>query len=963
MHVRYSGVSSNTLWEGIRVLQIRGISKQYTTGGFVQRALDQVSLNLRDSEFVAILGPSGSGKTTLLNIIGGLDRYDSGDLIINGTSTKQYKDRDWDSYRNHTIGFVFQSYNLIGHQTVLSNVELALTISGVSRAERRERARLALVKVGLGDHVNKKPNQLSGGQMQRVAIARALVNDPDIVLADEPTGALDSDTSVQIMDLLREVAKDRLVVMVTHNPELAKVYATRTVSLRDGQIRDDTNPYELNESEPKEAVHRNLGKASMSFATSLSLSFNNLRTKKARTFLTAFAGSIGIIGIALIMSVSNGVNTYINNIQRDTMTAYPLSIDQQTWDLSKVLSSGQQSGGSSKATTKNRNGIYPDSTSIKQAANLTGSITSNNLTEFKKYLDNPKSSIRQYIGKAGVQYSYDSKFSVVSHDPSGALVNADGVTIGSSDTTVANRLAGTSGSSTGDFSSLQSTQMSTLTGKTDTNSSPQIFTEIMSGTGGKLISKVVTDNYTVVNGNWPKNRNQVVLVLDENNEVPLTTLYELGLLPASDYTAMMTQINEGKTVDPKVDKLDYAKALQQKLFMLPASSEYVKDANGHYQYVGNDANELEKLTGSAIGLDIVGVVKPIDGAKATPLSAGVGYTGALTDYLIDQANASEVVTAQKADPTRNVLNGMTFKPADDAAKAADARAYVASLGVSQKADLARSQLAQAAAQQQSGSATTPGATPGAAAGAAAGGAAQLGALSEQELADQYDAYIAGASQADLVTFYNQHVSPGSYEDNLTSFGVISRDAPNSIKIYADSFEAKNSISDSIDQYNAKAKKADKITYTDYAGLMMNSVTTIINVITFVLIAFVGVSLVVSSIMIGIITYISVLERTKEIGILRAMGASKHNVSQVFNAETGIIGLLAGLLGVGITLVLIVPGNAILHHFMGTTQVNASLPVSAGLILIALSMVLTLIGGLIPSKKAAKQDPATALRTE
>ncbi len=936
------------------MLQIRGISKQYKTGNFVQQALDNVSLNLRDSEFVAILGPSGSGKTTLLNIIGGLDRYDSGDLIINGTSTKRYKDRDWDSYRNHTIGFVFQSYNLIGHQTVLSNVELALTISGISRSERRQRARRALVTVGLGEHINKKPNQLSGGQMQRVAIARALVNDPDIVLADEPTGALDSDTSVQIMNLLQEVAKDRLVVMVTHNPELASQYATRTVSLRDGQIRDDTDPFTIDEAEPEKAMHRNLGKASMSFVTSLALSFNNLRTKKARTFLTAFAGSIGIIGIALIMSVSNGVNTYITNIQRDTMTAYPLTIDQQTWDLSKILSSSQQTSGGNQQKYEDRTGIYPDDSSIKRASNLTSSIATNNLTAFKKYLDNPKSSIRQYIGKAGVQYSYDSKFSVYSHDSSGTLVNADGVTVGGNGSTVANKIAGNSSASTGDYSSMQSTQIATLTGRSDTTSSPQEFSEIMAGTGGKLISKVITDNYKVVDGVWPTNKNQVVLVLDQSNRVPLTTLYELGLLPSSDYTKLMTDVNAGKTVNPTVGKLDYAKAMKQKLSLLPASSEYVKGTDGRYQYVGDDASEIEKLMGSAVNLDIVGVVKPVDGAKATPLNAGVGYTSSLTDYLIDQANSSPVVTAQKADPSHNVLSGLTFKPADDAAKAADAKAYVATLGVSEKAGMAKTQLTQAAAQSKS--------TAGGSAGAQSA-EAELGALSEQQLADRYDAYIAKASQPELVALYDKYVSPGSYDDNLTTFGVISRDAPSEIKIYADSFEAKNSITAAISQYNAKATKADKITYTDYVGLMMNSVTTIINVITYVLIAFVGVSLVVSSIMIGIITYISVLERTKEIGILRAMGASKHNVSQVFNAETGIIGLLAGLLGVGITLVLIVPGNAILHHFMGTTQVNAVLPVSSGIILIVLSVVLTLIGGLIPSRKAAKQDPATALRTE
>lgn len=525
------------------MLQIKSISKRYKTGDFVQQALDKVSLNLRDSEFVAILGPSGSGKTTLLNIIGGLDRYDDGDLVINGISTRQYKDRDWDSYRNHTIGFVFQSYNLIPHQTILSNVELALTISGIGKADRRERARKALEKVGLGEHINKKPNQLSGGQMQRVAIARALVNDPDIVLADEPTGALDSDTSVQIMNLLKDVAKDRLVVMVTHNPELAEQYATRIVNLRDGVIRSDSDPFVVDETAEQPAVYKTMGRASMSFATSLALSFNNLKTKKARTLLTSFAGSIGIIGIALILSVSTGVNTYISDIQRDTMTAYPITVDSQTFDLSSMM--GGQMGGDDGygGKTHKTDGIYPDDRSVKQASSLTSSITENNLTRFKKYLDNSKSEIHQYVGSTGIQYTYDVKFSVFDHDPDGTLVNADGVTIGSSDSaSMASQMASTSSSGMSGTSSITSQQMSMLTGKTDENAAPDSFNEIMPGADdSKLVGKVITDNYQVVNGSWPKSKDEVVLVLDDNNSVPLTTLYELGLLPASDYHEMMSK--------------------------------------------------------------------------------------------------------------------------------------------------------------------------------------------------------------------------------------------------------------------------------------------------------------------------------------------------------------------------------------------------------------------------------------
>ncbi|MDU2422332.1 MAG: ABC transporter ATP-binding protein/permease [Bifidobacterium scardovii] len=939
------------------MLQIKSISKRYKTGDFVQQALDKVSLNLRDSEFVAILGPSGSGKTTLLNIIGGLDRYDDGDLVINGISTKQYKDRDWDSYRNHTVGFVFQSYNLIPHQTILSNVELALTISGIGKADRRERARKALERVGLGDHINKKPNQLSGGQMQRVAIARALVNDPDIVLADEPTGALDSDTSVQIMNLLKEVAKDRLVVMVTHNPELAEQYATRIVNLRDGVIRSDSAPFEIDEASASPAVHKTMGKASMSFATSLALSFNNLKTKKARTLLTSFAGSIGIIGIALILSVSTGVNAYIDNIQRDTMTAYPITIDEQTFDMSSIM--GSQMGGDDGygGKTHKSDGIYPDDRSIKQASSLTSSITENNLTSFKKYLDDQNSEIHQYVGSTGIQYTYDVKFSVFDRDPDGTLVNANGVTIGSDGSaSMASQMASTSSTGMSGSSSITSKQMSMLTGKTDENAAPDSFSEIMPGSDdSQLVGKVITDNYRVVDGSWPTSKDEVVLVLDDNNSVPLTTLYELGLLPASDYNEMMSKLNAGDKVSTPQGKIDYAKALDQTLYLIPASDQYVKGDDGHYRFIGDDKDAIEQRLDSATKLKVVGVVKAKKDASATPLAAGVGYTRALTNDLIDRAASSAIVTDQKADPNVNVLNGMTFSPSDDATKAADARTYVASLGVTQKANMAKSMMG---AGQQSGASGAAGA-----AGAAGDQATAMAAMSEQQLADSFDAYIATASDDVLVAIYDQYVSTGTYDDNLAAFGVVSRDASSSINIYADSFEDKDHIADAITDYNKTVSKKDKITYTDYVGLMMSSVTTIVNVISYVLIAFVSVSLIVSSIMIGIITYISVLERTKEIGILRAMGASKHNVSQVFNAETGIIGLCSGLLGVGLTVLLNFPINAVLHHFIGNADVNAALPVTGGVVLVILSVVLTLIGGLIPSRKAAKQDPATALRTE
>ncbi|AIC91290.1 ABC transporter ATP-binding protein/permease [Bifidobacterium coryneforme] len=939
------------------MLQIEHVSKQYKTGDFVQQALDDVSVNLRDNEFVAILGPSGSGKTTLLNIIGGLDRYDSGDLIINGTSTKKYKDRDWDSYRNHTVGFVFQSYNLIPHQTILSNVELALTISGVSRKERHIRAVKALEQVGLGEHVNKRPNQLSGGQMQRVAIARALVNNPSILLADEPTGALDSETSVQIMDLLKEVAKDRLVVMVTHNPELAHQYATRIVELHDGVILSDSNPVVEEEVPKEQAQHRTFGKASMGLLTSLSLSFNNLRTKKARTLLTSFAGSIGIIGIALILSVSTGVNRYIDNIQRETMTSYPITIQEQSFDLNKIMDSAQESEKEAKSH-KDLKAIYPDDSSIKGASSLTSSITQNNLTGFKKYLDNPKSEIHQYVGSVGIQYSYDTKFAVFGHDPEGKLVSADKVTMGAQDTgSAASQMA--SANTNSDMGDIQSMQMSHLTGKTDKNKAPEIFGEIMPGADAKTtISKVVTDNYQVVDGSWPKAKDQVVLVLDKNNQIPVTSLYKLGVLPSNQYSDIMSKLNSGQEVETDTSPIDYSKVMQQKLSMVPAADQYVKGDDGHYRYIGDNADEMAKVADKAMPLQIVGVVRPNEDAKATPLKVGVGYTRQLTDYLIDQAKTSPIVTDQEADQDHSVLNGMAFAPADDAAKASDAKDYIASLGVSQKASMAQGFMSGSSAGVQMGAGSQ-----GSAATAPSEQASASGAMAEQQTAQAFDQYIATAPQDVLVAIYNQYVSTGTYADNLSDFGMVSRNAPSRISIYTDSFENKNSVGDAIKHYNDKASEKNKIVYTDYVGLMMNSVTTIINVITYVLIAFVGVSLVVSSIMIGIITYISVLERTKEIGILRAMGASKRNVSNVFNAETGIIGLLAGLLGVGITLLLIIPANSIMHHFMGTTEVNAALPVSGGVALVVLSVVLTLIGGLIPSRKAAKQDPATALRTE
>ena len=943
---------------GLPAVYVHGATKSFGD----RQVLKGIDLIINKGEVVSIIGPSGAGKSTLLRCLTLLDRFDGGTLAYGdvvvakpaGDGSGVEYDRESIPQARMRFGIVFQDYNLFPHRTVLQNVtDAPIIVQHRERAKVEVEGRELLGRLGLAEHADKVPCQLSGGQQQRVAIARALVNDPDIVLADEPTGALDSDTSVQIMNLLKEVAKDRLVVMVTHNPELAEQYATRTVRLRDGVIRSDSDPYEVEEGASEAPVHKRLGKASMSLATSIALSFNNLRTKKGRTLLTSFAGSIGIIGIALILSVSTGVNAYIDSIQRDTMTAYPITIDSQTFDMTSIM--GAQAGGKETGGKSAKNdGIYPDDRSIKQTSSLTSSITKNNLADFKKYLDDPNSEVRQYVGETGIQYTYDVKFSVFSHDPDGTLVTANGVTIGAKSDSTSNAARMSSMGQSSSMSDMTSMQMTVLTGKTDTSASPDSFHEIMPGAkDDQLISKVITDNYHVVKGAWPTGKDQVVLVLDDDNKVPLTTLYELGLLKASDYTDMMNKLNDGETVKTPTGKIDYATAMGQKLAMIPAADQYVKDANGDYTYIGDDADAIAERFDSAEQLKIVGVVKPIKDASATPLATGIGYTRALTDELIDHANSSAIVTDQEKDKTRDVLNGLAFSPSDDAAKAADAKTYVASLGVSDKANMAKAMM-----QSQSAQSAQPGQ-----AGQSAAGGQRMAAMSEQQLADSFDQYIATASQDVLVKIYDQYVSTGTYDDNLAAFGVVSRDAPSTINIYTDSFEDKDHVSKAITDYNKTVPKADKIVYTDYVGLMMSSVTTIINVISYVLIAFVSVSLVVSSIMIGIITYISVLERTKEIGILRAMGASKRNVSQVFNAETGLIGLCAGLIGIGVTLLLLIPGNQVLHHFIGTNDVNAALPVAGAVILVVLSMVLTLIGGLIPSRKAAKQDPATALRTE
>ena len=926
------------------MLQIQKIYKKYVTGDLEQTALDGVSLNLRDNEFVAILGPSGSGKTTLLNVIGGLDRYDSGDLIINGISTKKYKDRDWDSYRNHTIGFVFQSYNLIPHQTVLSNVELALTISGISKSERRKRATEALEKVGLGKQLHKKPNQMSGGQMQRVAIARALVNDPKILLADEPTGALDSETSIQVMDLLKEVAKNRLVVMVTHNPELAEQYANRIVRVKDGHIIDDSNPYEVDIQNLAPPKHENMGKASMSLLTALSLSFNNLKTKKGRTLLTSFAGSIGIIGIALILSLSNGVNTYIDNIQKETMTSYPISIESETIDLSSIMSSDGPTAGQVTDADHDLDAVYSNGSSLEMASTMTSSFTENNLTAFKKYLDNPDSEINKYVGENGIIYSYDTKFDVYTKDQDGTLVNTNGSTLTDNNNST-NTMLGMSNMST----------MSNMPGLPGMPSNSNNFSELLPGKDGESVSEAIKESYDLLYGNWPNTYDEIILTLDKNNEISSNTLYQLGILPTSEYKELMKKIENGEEIKLESKSWNYEDICNKEFYMIPESDTYISNGNGTFKSIKEDTTEMEKLMNNTIKLKITGVVRPKEDAKGALISTTLGYTRALTNYIIQYTDDSEVIKVQKENPTINVLNGMEFSPSSDDEKISDAKKYLENLGVSDKANLFKT-ITYSMQTSGDGMSNLDNSSIQA-------GIPDISTMSETQLAAMLDEYLKSPDNDTLLKIYDAYISTGTYDDNMTTFGVVSLDAPSSISIYTDSFENKESISNCIDDYNSTASEENKISYTDYIGILLSSVTTIINVISYVLIAFVAVSLIVSSIMIGIITFISVMERTKEIGILRAIGASKHNISQVFNAETFIIGLCSGLLGVGISLLLLIPINAIIHSVLDSNTVNASLPIPVAIILIILSMILTIIGGFVPSKKAAKKDPVTALRSE
>lgn len=934
------------------MLQLKNIVKTYVTGDLEQKALKGVSISFRENEFVSILGQSGSGKTTMLNIIGGLDRYTSGDLIINGVSTKKYKDADWDFYRNNSIGFVFQSYNLIPHQTVLANVEMALTLAGVSKRERRQRAVSVLKKVGLGDHIHKKPNQMSGGQMQRVAIARALINNPDILLADEPTGALDSETSVQIMELLKEIAKDKLVIMVTHNPELAQQYSTRIVKLLDGRIVDDSNPCTESET-PVEPQKRK--KISMSFFTALSLSFNNLRTKKGRTLLTSFAGSIGIIGIALILALSTGMNTYISDVQKETMSSYPLTISDETIDVSSVMGrrseiiNERRDPDSDKS--EERSGVYADYRDLETLETMTSSIVENNLTEFKKYLDDPDSEIQQYLGENGVIYTYDVNFNVYSYDTNGTLINSDADTedITSSGVTSEN------GNSNG---RNRMGMMSAMLGG-NSDSSAENFSELMVGANGSVVSQVITDSYDVLYGSWPEKYDEVILVLDENNGISAETLYQLGLITSEQYESAAEKIADGEEADEI--SFDYTEICDHTFYLVPACDQYIENEDGTFTNLEDSVFNEEQLLKNAVELKITGIIRPVEGAENADISTAVAYTSMLTDYVIKYTDESAIITAQESSPEINVLNGMEFEVPDDSRKIEDAKTYISAMGVSDKASLYQMMMYYSSQNTQTPANSEQSVSAGV---GQAGNNAESMNMDENTMAAAMDQWLENDPDEEiLISFYDEYISGSTYEENMKNFGKVSYDAPSSISIYADSFEDKDAITECIANYNETADEDNQITYTDYVALLTSSITTIINGISYVLIAFVVISLVVSCIMIGIITHISVMERTKEIGILRALGASKRNISQVFNAETFIIGCCAGFLGIGVSLVLLIPINSIIEKISGITGLTAQLPVASSLILIMISILITLIGGLLPAKKAAKKDPVIALRSE
>lgn len=895
------------------MLELNDIKKDYVSGSTIVSALKGINLRFRDCEFVSILGQSGCGKTTMLNIIGGLDKYTSGDLKINGVSTKNYKDRDWDFYRNNSIGFVFQSYNLIPHQTVLSNVELALTLSGVSKAERKKRAIEALEKVGLGEQIHKKPNQMSGGQMQRVAIARALVNNPDILLADEPTGALDTETSVQIMELLKEISKDRLIIMVTHNPELAKDYSTRIVRLLDGVITDDSNPYSLEDmeadirakedakvkaSEKKTKKSGKKQKTSMSFFTALSLSFNNLMTKKTRTILTAFAGSIGIIGIAMILSISNGIQLYIDRVQRDTLSSYPITLQAESIDISSMVSS--MTGNSDSEEHEDKTKIYSNDIMGDMINTMVKEVKSNNLSEFKKYIENGGSDIKSYV--SDIQYSYDVPLNIYMKDTSNGVEQLN-------PSTMFDSIYGEGATST-------SSAMSSGMGM-GMFSNSSVWNQLLGN------QQVLDEQYDVLAGHWPENFNEVVLVADKNNEVDDYTLYSLGLKDPEEVRTLFKKMMVGESYETEKDTsytFDEILDTEFKLVM-PTDMYKYNDVTGTWDDYSKDDKYMTNVVNNGTDIKVCGIIRPNDDAVSTSLSSGIGYTAKLTEYIIEEVKNSEIAKAQLDDTSVDVFTGVPFdNDRNTEITMDDVNAYMATLSPEESAQMQ----------------------------------AMTSGMSDDQILQLFSASLKART------------TDATLDSNKSKLGITDLDTPSQIDIYATDFDSKEKVQNIIKDYNKlqqdDGKEENVINYTDYVGIMMSSVSTIINAISYVLIAFVAISLIVSSIMIGIITYISVLERTKEIGVLRSIGASKKDVSRIFNAETLIEGFVSGALGIVVTLLLCIPANALIKHLTDISNV-AQLPVAGGVILIIISMFLTFIAGLIPAKLAAKKDPVVALRSE
>ena len=1063
------------------MLLLKNIRKSYVSGDTKVNALEKVSLAFRKNEFVAILGPSGSGKTTLLNIVGGLDQYTDGDLVINGKSTKKFKDGDWDTYRNHSVGFVFQSYNLIPHQSVLANVELALTLSGVSRRERRQRAKEALIKVGLGDQISKKPNQMSGGQMQRVAIARALVNNPDILLADEPTGALDSATSVQIMELLKEVSNDRLVIMVTHNPELADQYANRIVKLKDGNIVSDTNPFDGLEEEDTKAK---IKKPSMSLFTALSLSLNNLMTKKARTFLTSFAGSIGIIGIALILALSSGVNAYINQVQEETLSSYPIQIQAEQMDMSSLITGLM--GSEEKSHDHDREKVYANSVMYDLANTMNNtSMIENDLEKLKNHFESGKTEIKEHVRT--IQYLYDIPLNVYAKTPDGKYQKSDIMEVFSS-------LAGDS------MSQMSPTSM--MGQMSSGFSSYETWAEILPGTNGELVSDMVTSQYEVVYGAWPTSKNEIVLVLDKNNEITDITLHALGLVSTEKLLADTIAAQRGEEVKQTNSSYTYEEITKIPLKIIGATDYYTdKDSDGIWEDLSENQDSMDVIIAKGLDLKVSCIVRPIEDAQMI-LGASLYYNHELTKYLIDYTNASEIIKAQESNKDIDVLTGLPFVKADTTVPtvqemAQEMRDYFKSLTPDKKAEAYKSLLSvpdkttlddtvtqymsqypdraslekmifeqystaagvdedsiktfiseytddelkkmvedsirqmlteqhkKTVEKQLEAIALAPSendllpfkqqillklpdknaktmyivseytkstamspesvmaylmtktdaeidamvntlVTETSKAMYAPYAGQNLQGVTEK-LSTAFDAYYPTLTDEKIVEAYEECMPPetssSTLKDNLKLLGVADTDSPSSINIYVSTFADKDVIKEIISDYNQSAPEEEQITYTDYVALIMSSVTTIINAITYVLIAFVSISLVVSSIMIGIITYISVLERTKEIGILRAIGASKKDISRVFNAETLIIGFTSGAIGIIATVLICIPANAIIRALSGIESLTAFLPWQGAVALLLISMILTLIAGLFPAKLAAKKDPVVALRSE